>query len=849
MDSITSHQSFFDRAIDPLNMEEKKLIKEVRNQSNNTFSSREETSESMEAAPVLEEAKNPSRLTCAGAFVRFFTQKKFGTWDGVYLSCLLSMFGVIMFLRLGYIVGQAGIWQTWLIELISAAIVLITTLSMSALCTNGTIKQGGAYYLISRSLGPEIGGSVGILFTLGNSVAVALHILGFVEPLIFQLKTRITGSLKNDLRVLGLGTLLVLLVFAFIGVGWMIKMQIIIFIMLMATIVCFFVGCFLTSQMDFYVVGIGNGAFRQNLNPAYSPGLSFINAFGIFFPAMTGIMAGANLSGDLKNPSKSIPVGTLSAVITAATIYILMSTFLGDSVLRGPLYCDMKEPLKGICYNLIVEKVTVPGIMVYVGIYAATLSSALASLVGAPRILTTVGDDKLLRVLNIFGVKRSNGEPLYSYIPVAVIAACCIAIADLNLIAQVVTIVYMITYCLINFACFQSSVSQSPGWRPTFKMYNKWVALLGFIICLCLVFILDYIIAIPTMLLSLAIIFFIYWKNPDINWGSANQSFSTMAVIRHLKYQRKQEDHIKNFRPNFMIFTSDCLNDLKLIQFSQTLRHAFGANFLGVVKTHSQLENASNRDLFASEKSDFFEIESFERRSPSVFFRKDLVWDNYYDGCALLLKLTGIARIKPNTVVIKHDIDWRKNKENAKSYFSFLIQACDSNNALMIGLNFHLLSFDHCDPFGTVDIWWLYDDGGFSLLIPHILCKSLFWQKNTQGPTKVPLRLFVISNNEEIAKADINLLLQHVRLEDIEVISVYPQTSEKESFGKRWESVAVLMREHSKKAKLVFCTMPSPSEKQKEESFLGMFDIVAQDMPAIIMIRGGGEKVLTWNHE
>ncbi|MES1918047.1 hypothetical protein MHBO_000073 [Bonamia ostreae] len=404
-----------------------------------------------------EKTEEPGCCCLFDCIVGYCKKTKFGTWDGVYLSCLLSMFGVIMFLRLGYIIGEAGVWQTWIIEFISAIVVFVTTLSMSALCTNGEVRHGGAYYLISRSLGPEIGGSIGILFTIGNSIAVSMHILGFAEPMVNQIGKIVTNSEKNDLRVYGTILLFVLLIFAFIGVGWMIKIQFLIAFVLIAAIICFFVGCFITIDLNYLIVSVGNGAFMENFNSAYTEGTSFVTIFGVFFPAMTGIMAGANLSGDLINPSNSIPTGTLTSVITAWAVYMAMSTIIADSTLRGdPSICSSEYPSTGLCYNLIMEKIAVPGEIIYAGVYAATLSSALAALIGAPRILTTVANDKLLSILNIFAIKRNNGEPLFAYIPAALISFGCIMIASINTIATVVTITYLITYALINFACFQS---------------------------------------------------------------------------------------------------------------------------------------------------------------------------------------------------------------------------------------------------------------------------------------------------------------------------------------------------------------------------------------------------------
>lgn len=170
---------------------------------------------------------------------------------------------------------------------------------------------------------------------LGNSIAVGLHVLGFVEPMVYQINHLITGSRKDDMRVYGIIILAVLLVFVFIGVGWVIKAQFLIAAVIAVTIVCFIAGSIVTVDEKYLVTGLSSDVFKQNLNSAYTKSVSFIAVFGVFFPAMTGIMAGANISGDLKNPSENIPTGTSSAVITAGFVYILLSTLIGATVLRG----------------------------------------------------------------------------------------------------------------------------------------------------------------------------------------------------------------------------------------------------------------------------------------------------------------------------------------------------------------------------------------------------------------------------------------------------------------------------------------------------------------------------------
>lgn len=230
-------------------------------------------------------------------------RKKFGMWDGVVVPCLLNIFGVIMFLRVPYIVGQSGIWQTVLIILVSAFITTVTTMSMSAVATNGKMKGGGAYFLISRSLGAQFGGVIGVLFGAGQAVAVALYLIGFAEALSdILLPFSLTGNQLWDVRLWAIIALVGLLIMAIIGVGWVIKVQVVLFLGICFIILSVFIGAPITPggvlRNSTAFVGFNAEAFAENTNPAYTDGNSFFSMFAIFFPAVTGIMAGANLSGD-----------------------------------------------------------------------------------------------------------------------------------------------------------------------------------------------------------------------------------------------------------------------------------------------------------------------------------------------------------------------------------------------------------------------------------------------------------------------------------------------------------------------------------------------------------------------
>lgn len=252
--------------------------------------------------------------------------------------------------------------------------------------------------------------------------------------------------------------------------------------------------------------------------------------FAVFFPAVTGIMAGANLSGDLKDPSKAIPKGTLGAIGITFVSYILLIFVVGLPCLacagvgclssNDPNATDT-TPLGGLLFNkLIMKNISLWSPLVYVGVVAATLSSALASLVGAPRILQSVARDELfpLQAVTYFGKGHGPGdEPVRAYFLTFFINCCCVLIGNLNQIAPLISNFFMISYLFTNYACFASSQTNSPAWRPAFKYYNKWLSFFGALLCGVIMFLLDWVTALVTFAIGVCIFIYLTKLDPAVS--------------------------------------------------------------------------------------------------------------------------------------------------------------------------------------------------------------------------------------------------------------------------------------------------------------------------------------------
>ncbi len=393
----------------------------------------------------------------------------FGTLAGVFTPCTLTILGVIMFLRFGYVVGQAGLWYGLIIVIAAKVITTMTSLSLAAIATNTQVKGGGAYFLISRSLGVEFGGAIGLVFFLAQAISVALYVIGFAEAAIAVLPPG-----KYSPTTVATITNVVVFVCVYIGASWAIKIQYAILALLGMSLVSFYAGA---------IPALDASTLWANAGPHFSAGENFFTVFALFFPAVTGIMAGANMSGDLRDPARSIPRGTLAAVGVTAVIYLSQAVLLAGSRDSAQLTSD----------NLVMSEISRWPVFITLGVFAATLSSALGSMMGAPRILQAFARDNVFPSLRIFAVGSGlRHEPRRAIVVTFVIAQVCIVSADLNTIAPLITMFFLITYGLLNLATFYESITKNPSYRPRFRFCHWTTSLAGAIGCLAAMFLIDW---------------------------------------------------------------------------------------------------------------------------------------------------------------------------------------------------------------------------------------------------------------------------------------------------------------------------------------------------------------------
>uniref|UniRef100_A0A671TVW3 Solute carrier family 12 member 3 n=1 Tax=Sparus aurata TaxID=8175 RepID=A0A671TVW3_SPAAU len=775
---------------------------------------------------------------------------RFGWVQGVMIRCMLNIWGVILYLRLPWITAQAGIGLTWVIILVSSCITGITGLSTSAIATNGKVKGGGTYFLISRSLGPELGGSIGLIFAFANAVAVAMHTVGFAETVADLMRENgaVMVDRTNDIRIIGIITVTCLLGISMAGMAWESKAQVLFFLVIMVSFASYIVGTIMPASPQKQAKGFFSykaDIFTTNFVPNWrGKEGSFFGMFSIFFPSATGILAGANISGDLKNPTVAIPRGTLMAIFLTTISYIIITATIGSCVVRDAsgllndtsspnssredcvgLAChygwDFSECINNnTCtygmsnYYQMMSMVSAFGPLITAGIFGATLSSALACLVSAPKVFQCLCKDKLYPFIGFFGKGYGkNDEPLRSYLLAYIIAVCFILIAELNTIAPIISNFFLCSYALINFSCFHASITNSPGWRPSFRFYSKWLSLLGAVCCVVIMFLLTWWAALIAFGVVFLLLGYTLYKKPDVNWGSSVQASSYNIALNQCVSLNHVEEHVKNYRSNkyTYIHISNCY-------------------------VSAAVEKASSNS----------HVTWLNQRKVKSFYR-GVVATELRSGVNVLLQGAGLGRIKPNVLLMGFKKDWHTDTaEAAHSYIGILHDAFDLQYGVCMlrmreGLDVSRPSQSHVNrgfdegPESisiisappciqtttvslevepqpstvfqkkqgkkTIDVYWLSDDGGLTLLLPYLLTRRKRW-------ARCKVRVFS---------------LRQIRLNEV-------------------------LQDYSREAALIVITMPVGRRGVCPSTlYLAWLDFLSRDLrPPVLLVRGNQENVLTF---
>lgn len=653
--------------------------------------------------------------------------KKFGTFDGVFLPNILTILGVIMYLRQGKVMGEAGLLYGILIVLIAHVVTVTTGLSLSSVATNMRVKTGGAYYIISRSLGIEWGGCIGIPLAVSQTLSIALYVLGFAEALrmISDVSSLsfMSGVTEYPLWLIGSIALAAMTALALKSSALVIKTQYIILAAVVASLVSIFAGSRLTTEAPHMI-----GSFES---------LDFWQAFALFFPAVTGITAGVSLSGDLKDPRKSIPAGTMVSVGVGLAIYLALSVFL----------CFYASPDQLVQDNNILLKIAWLPELVLVGVWAATISSGLGMVLAAPRTIQALASDGVLPrfLAKTYG---KNKEPVIALVAALVIAEAAILLQKLDLVAPVLSMFFLVTYGTLNLVAGLESLVENPSYRPTLKT-PCWVSLIGAACCFYVMFLINTIATIAAFAVITVIYALLKRRKLKTTWGDLRRGFWLSLIRRALLQVERLPEHAKNWRPNIMVVSGIPQGRLNLVELADWL-----GSRRGIVTLHHVLVGPYSK-LLRRRRMAFNNLVRFIRENELNALPAVDVVENRTTDLRIITTSQGFGSFQPNTVML----DWNEREELEPGEFEKLC-----HGALVAHKTLLALRVDRDRRFGDrnhIDAWVEYDSPHLPMLLmlAYLISQDEDWRGSH-------IRLNVMMNRKDDGEArhTVETLVQESRI-------------------------------------------------------------------------------------
>jgi amino acid transporter len=629
---------------------------------------------------------------------------RLGTFAGVFTPSLLTILGIILFLRLGYVVGGGGLLRALGVIALANAISVLTALSVAAISTNLRVKGGGDYYLISRTLGLSFGGAIGVVVFLAQAVSIGFYCIGFAEAV------AALASMADPLAQQGIAALAVIALgaLAWLGADLATRFQYIVMACLAAALLSFGWGASLRWSEPL---------LHANW-PAPPGALTFWAAFAVFFPAVTGFTQGVSMSGDLAQPGRSIPRGVLAAVGLSAVIYFGCAVLLAGTESGETLRGD-REAMKRVAF--------VP-LLIDVGVMAATLSSALASFLGAPRILQSLAKDAVFPLLTRFAAgSGSTDNPRRAVIPTLVIALAIVAVGDLNAVAAVVSMFFLVSYGLLNYATFFEARAASPSFRPTFRFFDYRVALLAALLCLAAMLAISVIAGVAAALIVLAIYLYLTHQAAPATWADGRRAYHMMVARRHLLLANAEAEHPRAWRPQLLVFSDSTRRRARVLDFSRWVEAGGGLATVVRMIERDDIHALEFRQQAQEELA--AEIRARESSAlPLVVVGRDSA-----QMFASIVQAAGSGPFRANTVVA----NW---PEPAAAFYRPLgLNAFGQNVSLAFRLGCNLLLLDadagEWEGLGAVppakrviDIWWEDSSTGqLMLLLAYLMTRSDAW--------------------------------------------------------------------------------------------------------------------------
>lgn len=679
------------------------------------------------------------------------------TFGGVFTPSILTILGVIMYLRFGWVVGNVGLIGTLIIVTLSTSITFLTGLSIASIATDQKVKIGGAYYMISRSLGLESGGAIGISLYFAQALSVALYAVGFAESLT-EVMPDLNQKMAGVITVVGVAAL------ALTSAKAAIRAQYVIMIGIAISLISLVFGSPVeNSNIEMWGV-------------AEEDSVPFWTVFAVFFPAVTGIMAGVGMSGDLKDAKKSIPKGTFLAIGVGYLVYMLLPIILAN---RADAATLIEDPM-------IMRRIAFWGDAILVGVWGATLSSAVGSILGAPRVLQALAkDDVLPSFLKWMGKGAGKDDtPRYGTIFTMGIVLLAVWLGDLNMIAPILTMFFLTTYGVLNIAAGIEKFLRSPSFRPTFKVHWAF-SILGAIACIAVMFLINSIATLIAMAFVAVIYFLLKRRQLRSVWGNVGRGIQ-MAVIRATLLKLGEDHEPKSWRPQPIVLVGSPNKRWHLIDFANTFTQKKGILTVASVIPEGSIDH---QQLMSMRQH----IQHFLSKKGIAALVKVIAAPNPYEGASKLVESYGLGSLQPNTVIVGAT----EKDEDMPDYCQMINRFYQLKRNILI---VHKGAKE--EAFGDkkrIDVWWggLKGNGGLMMILAYLMSHSIDWKQSN-----VHLKMVVDDPKAiPLAYENISGIIDEIRIHaTIDIIA-----AEGRSFDE-------ILTKSSSEADLVFLGMATPNQ-------------------------------------
>ncbi|NQV05149.1 amino acid permease [bacterium] len=656
-----------------------------------------------------------------------------GTFTGVFTPSILTILGIILFLRLGFVIGNGGLRNALLMIALATLVSTLTSISLAAIATNMEVRGGGDYYLISRTLGVEFGGAIGIVLYLAQTVSIAFYAIGFGEAV-----SSIAGwNAPWVTQVIAALAVLFLFGFAWAGADVASRFQFVVMALLIAALVSFFVGAF-----GSYDPALTNA----NLSPIEG-GLGFWVLFAIMFPAVTGFTQGVSMSGDLRDPSGSLPKGTFAAVGLSTIVYVAVAILLAGTVTQQMLVDDTSS----------MGTVARFGFLIDAGVIAATLSSAMASFLGAPRILQSLASDRVFPILRPFALGHGpSRNPRRGVLLSLGIAMATIAMGSLDAIAPVVSMFFLISYGLLNYATYYEARSHNPSFRPRFRFFSPTASLVGAIACLGAMLAISPMAGVGAVAAMYLIYRYLSIRDHTERWTDASRAHFFQRAKESIRAMTGEVEHPRNWRPQILAFSADPDRRARLLRFATWLEGGSGLTAVAQIVAGEGALKRRERET----EHEILEMQ-IEELGLDVHALTVLAPDPL-DALSVVVQSFGIGPMRANTVVFGlPSVD----DEAHRMSYAMALRSVGRLKVNVVAVSTDEVYWRDITSGSAksrlIDVWWTDDDTGrLSLLTAYLATRTSDW-KRAKIRLIVPVELGV---DEDAVAASVRMMCDEVRI-------------------------------------------------------------------------------------